>query len=238
VNNPAAQDGLKKLRARFGASDDSPERNLIWVALGDSVTAGCTVGPGMLGEEVYHAVVARELERLFPGSGFDVINAGVGGDNTVGGLVRLQADVLDHSPDLVTICFGLNDSGKGEAGLDLFERNLVEIVERVRAIGAAVVLMTPNMMVTRPNQNVPPEHAETVGDFIQRQTGGLLDRYVERIRAAAGATSSPLADAYAEWQRRHQAGEDTTALLENGLNHPGAEGHRILAAALLEAILS
>src|SRR5262245_24514574 len=100
-----------KLRAKLTVDPSSwRERNVMLVALGDSVTQGLGLNPVMLGTEVYHEVFRRELITLYPTRSFSLVNAGVGGDNTGGGLARLQHDVLDPHPDLVTICFGLNDS--------------------------------------------------------------------------------------------------------------------------------
>ena len=48
-----------------------------------------------------------------------MINAGVGGDTAWGGCGAIAADVLAFDPDLVTICFGLNDSGAGRGFGDL-----------------------------------------------------------------------------------------------------------------------
>jgi lysophospholipase L1-like esterase len=211
--------------------------NIILVALGDSVTQGLALNPKMLGEEVYHALLRRELHRQFPERSFSTINAGVGGDTTEGALARLEHDVLRHDPHLVTVCFGLNDSGKGRRGLPRFRENLTQIVDRIRQAGAAVVLMTPNMMALHDNERVDPNFRQALAGFIRCQTSGLLDRYVEEVRGVAAATGAPLADVYAEWKRRQAQGEDMTAHLANGLNHPDAFGHQIAAELLLQVIL-
>lgn len=200
------------------------DRNLILVALGDSVTQGLTVNPRMLGNDAYHEALRQRLMRRFPDRAFSSINSGVGGDSVPGGLRRLQADVLDHHPDLVVVCYGLNDCGRNDAGLDAFRRDLTEMVTRIRE-HAAVIVMTPNMMATRDNDHVDPNYRGSVDFIVSRQTDGTLARYVQVAREVAVAAEVPLADAYAEWERRFAAGDDIVRLLTNGLNHPDAEGH-------------
>jgi lysophospholipase L1-like esterase len=177
------------------------------------------------------------LHRQFPERTFSTINAGVNGDNTEGALARLEHDVLRHEPHLATVCFGLNDAVGGRRGLPRFRENLTQIVDRIRQAGAAVVLMTPNMMALHDNEHVDPNFRHVLASLIRCQTGGLLDRYVEEVRGVAAATGAPLADVYAEWKRRQAQGEDMTAHLANGLNHPDAFGHRIAAELLLQVIL-
>lgn len=235
----AKADGLQRFGDKLRRDPTAwRDRNMIIVAFGDSVTQGLTVTPRMIGEEVFHAVLRRELTHRFAERTFTTVNAGVGGDTAVGALERVQADVIDHHPDLVTICFGLNDSCDGEVGLDPFEHSLNEIVVRLRKEGVGVILLTPNMMPTRPSSQVDPNYRHSLEPYIERGTSGLFDRYVERIRRVAGRTATPLADAYAEWKRREENGEDMTQHLVNGLDHPDAEGHRIFAYLLLEIILA
>ena len=78
-----------------------------------------------------------------------MINAGISGNNTLQGLERLDRDVLRLSPDLVTVCFGLNDCCNGESFIDAYSRNLGEIFDRCLACGADVIFLTPNRMNTR-----------------------------------------------------------------------------------------
>ena len=174
---------VARLRAKLNNDDIAwRQRNVILVALGDSVTQGLTLNPALLHEETYHALLRRELARAFPERTFSSINAGVGGESAAAGLARLQSDVLDHHPDIVTVAFALNDSGGGEAKLESFAASLREIVTRVSASGAFVVLMTPNMMATRDNGRVDPKFADRLPAFIERQTSGVLARYAQAVR--------------------------------------------------------
>ena len=76
------------------------------VCLGDSVT-GIYYHTG--GRRAYPEMLAVALKMQYPQADVTVINAGISGHSTVDGLQRLQKDVLDHKPDLVTVMFALND---------------------------------------------------------------------------------------------------------------------------------
>ena len=103
--------------------------------LGDSVTQGCfelTVDPsGNVNTRfdqahTYHAYLQQMLASLYPAVPINIINAGLSGGNAPEGAARLDRDVLRHAPDLVIVCFGLNDSCSGPDGLEAYA--LVEIV--------------------------------------------------------------------------------------------------------------
>ncbi len=102
------------------------------VAFGDSLTAGLGVSP----DESYPARLQEKL--LLSGYRYRVVNAGVSGDTTAGG-VRRVAWVLKSKPDLVILELGAND---GLRGLNLAETraNLEQIIQRLLAGGARVVL--------------------------------------------------------------------------------------------------
>ena len=99
------------------------------LAFGDSITFGTGAGE----EESYPAVLARMIGRK-------VVNAGVPGDVTAGGLTRLP-DVLDREkPLIVIICLGGNDflrrMNKHET-----TANIPQIVHVARQKDAALVLI-------------------------------------------------------------------------------------------------
>jgi lysophospholipase L1-like esterase len=75
------------------------------VMLGDSTTLCSRNAPGTkLTDYVQSTLTQHNLQAT-------VINSGVGGDTVKGGLARLQSAVFAHDPAVVTISFGLNDTG-------------------------------------------------------------------------------------------------------------------------------
>jgi acyl-CoA thioesterase-1 len=109
------------------------------VFLGDSLTAGY----GLPEEQAFPALVQEFLRK----DGFDwrVVNAGISGDTTQGGLKRLKW-VLRANPGLVFVALGGNDGLRG-LKLENTQANLEEIIlrlkeENVRVVLAGVLLPT------------------------------------------------------------------------------------------------
>ena len=107
------------------------------VFLGDSLTAGLGVDK----EQAFPALLGDLLKA--DGLPVSVVNAGVSGDTTAGGLARLDW-LLKQKPDVLVVGLGGND---GLRGLDVTasEANLREIVTRAKAAGAGVLLLGMQM---------------------------------------------------------------------------------------------
>ena len=102
------------------------------LCLGDSLTAGY----GLEESQAWPALLeARLAEARTPSR---VVNAGVSGDTTTGGLQRLKF-ALRTKPDLVIIALGGNDGLRGQE-IPVIEANLRTLVERVRAAKAIPIL--------------------------------------------------------------------------------------------------
>jgi acyl-CoA thioesterase I len=102
------------------------------VAFGNSLTAGA----GIPAEESYPSQLQRRLDES--GYRYRVINAGVSGDTTAGGLRRVDW-ALKSRPQIVILELGANDGLRG-LSLDQMYDNLEAIIRRVQAAGAKVVL--------------------------------------------------------------------------------------------------
>jgi len=73
-----------------------------------------------------------------------VVNAGVGGNNTLDLLERLEEDVLIRNPDIVILMIGTNDMLNARKMIPYkdYEKNVREIVGKIKANGCEVVLMS------------------------------------------------------------------------------------------------
>ncbi len=121
------------------ASDTRPRI----VAFGDSLTAGL----GVQADDAYPAQLQRKLDDLkYP---YRVINAGVSGDTTAGGLRRVPW-ILNNKPELVILELGANDGLRG-LSIDQTKNNLGQIVKQLREAGAVVVLA---------GMKLPPNYGE------------------------------------------------------------------------------
>jgi acyl-CoA thioesterase-1 len=115
------------------ASPVAAKERLRIVALGDSLTAGYGLAPA----EAFPAQLEARLKAL--GVDAEIVNAGVSGDTTAGGLARLDWALADRS-DYVLIELGANDALRG---LDPREAkaNLEKIIAGIEAKGAKPILL-------------------------------------------------------------------------------------------------
>ena len=102
------------------------------MAFGDSLIAGF----GLQNYDGFSEQLSRSLKR--DGYHVIVINAGISGDTTAGGVARVDW-VMRVNPDLVILELGAND---GLRGFDpnVTKNNLAIIIRRIRAKGAHVLL--------------------------------------------------------------------------------------------------
>lgn len=102
------------------------------VFLGDSLTAGY----GLDASEAYPSIVQQRLKAA--GLDTEVVNAGVSGDTSAGGLRRVDW-ALDGDVRVLVIALGGNDALRG-LGVDDLRRNLAAIIDHARRRNVTVVL--------------------------------------------------------------------------------------------------
>jgi len=102
------------------------------VLLGDSLTAGYGLAP----DDAYPSILQRRLRE--DGLAVDVVNAGVSGDTSAGGLRRLDW-ALEGPVRVLVVALGGNDALRGLTVDDL-KRNLTAIIERAQARKVTVIL--------------------------------------------------------------------------------------------------
>ena len=99
------------------------------LAFGDSLTHGNGAPKGQAYPEVLSGLLGHE-----------VINAGVPGETTTGGLQRLQQELDAHMPTLVILCEGGNDFLRRQ-DQSTTHQNLRQMIGMIRANGAEVILI-------------------------------------------------------------------------------------------------
>lgn len=171
--------------------------------LGDSLTAGWNLSE----EQAFPALIEQRLREQ--GRPVRVLNAGVSGDTTAGGLARLDW-ILRQKPAVVVVALGAND---GLRGLDLgqMQANLRQILDRVAAGGAKPLLV---------GMKIPPSLGpEYARDFEETYT---------KLARTTGVPFVPfLLDGVA-------GRADLT--FPDGL-HPTAEGHVRMTATVLPYVV-
>jgi acyl-CoA thioesterase I len=178
----------------LGVAPTSAAAGVIAV-LGDSLTAGF----GVAKDEAFPALLQARLQR--EGYDYRVVNAGVSGDTSAGGLRRVDW-VLRTKPDVVVVALGANDGLRGQSPAALRD-NLESIIARLRGAGAQVLLAGMQM---------PPNY----GAEYTKQFAAVFPEVARRT----GVAFMPfLLDGVAAQPR----------LLQPDGIHPSAAGHQIIA---------
>lgn len=180
------------------AVDDRPRI----VAFGDSLTAGL----GVAAEHAYPARLQRRLDEQ--GLRYRVINAGVSGDTTAGGLRRVDW-VLKSRPDFVILELGANDGLRG-LNLEETKANLERIIKRCQEASVTVILA---------GMKLPPNYGREYTKGFEAMYPALAKQYRLTLipfflDGVAGSTSLNQADGI----------------------HPTSEGYRIIAEKILEIV--
>ena len=170
--------------------------------LGDSLTAG--YGLDDASTQAFPALIERRLRETGRGGEFAVVNAGVSGDTTAGGLHRIDWLLTRRSPEVFILELGGNDGLRGLPPAET-ERNLRAIVAKVRAKNPAVRVIVAGMMM-------PTSFGE---DYVKR--------FAAVFPAVAQAENATLIPFVLEG-----VGGDPKLNQRDGI-HPTAEGHRVVA---------
>ena len=172
------------------------------VAFGNSLTAGLGVSP----DQSYPAQLQRRLREA--GYHHEVINAGVSGDTTTGGLRRLDW-ILKSRPSMVILELGANDGLRGQP-LSLMASNLAKIIDGLRQAGVEVVLA---------GMQIPPNYGL---DY----TTGFASLFEQLARDHSVTFIPFFLEGVAARKELNQA---------DGI-HPTAEGYRIVAQTVFDVI--
>jgi acyl-CoA thioesterase-1 len=122
------------LQFTFISAQSAHAEALKLLALGDSLTAGYGLGPG---DRLTDRLQAK-IDEAYGAGAVRIINAGVSGDTTKGGLARLDWALFDE-PDMALVALGGNDMLRGLEPQDSYE-NLDGILARLEKEGVPVLL--------------------------------------------------------------------------------------------------
>lgn len=176
--------------------------------LGDSLTAGY----GLTTEDAFPAVAGRILRQK--GKKVNIINAGISGDTSAGGLARIDW-VLKQPVDILFLELGANDGLRG-LPVASTEKNLQAIIDKVRSKNKQVRIILAGMLVP---PNMGKDYATQFEQvYIRLAARNKCERIPFLLEEVGGVA------------RLNQA---------DGI-HPTAEGHRIIGtrvAGILQTML-
>lgn len=172
------------------------------VAFGNSLTAGL----GVTTEEAYPAQLQRRLEEV--GYQVRVINAGVSGETSAGGVRRVDW-VLRSKPNVVILELGGNDGLRG-INPEQTQANLDQIIRRFREADIPVILA---------GMRLPPNYGEA-----------FTSRFAAVYHDLAREHRLVLIPFFLEGVATH---DDLTQA--DGI-HPTAEGYRVIVDNLLPVL--
>ena len=178
----------------------------------------------------YTVYVADHFALRYPKAKITFRNAGWHSDNASSALARMQRDVLNLKPTVVSLCFGMNDGGQAAFNPAVYEaylNNMSNMVAQLRAAQVKVVLLTPGCI--DPDQN-PRLKACNYNETLARFAAGL--------KALAARENIPIFDIHAlmlDVQTRAKLEDPAFTMLPDGI-HPTARGGALMAYGLLQAL--
>ncbi len=199
------------------------------VFLGDSITHQC----------LYTQYLEDFFYTRFPDRRIRFHNAGVSGDKAGDALARFDDDVAAFQPRLVTILLGMNDGRYEDINaetFDIYSRDMTALLDRVAAIGATPIVMSPTMFDHHQLalKMEDPEYRFRTRSFHPRYNA-LLAYFGGWLREQAGERGLPYADQWAPMNQHtftQRRVEPDFTLVPDAI-HPAPAGHFLMAFELL-----
>lgn len=203
---------LEDLKVQLGKKwPDNKTVNIVFH--GHSVPAGYARTPVVNTLHAYPYLTLCGLKERYPTAVINVITTAIGGEQSEQGAERFEAEVLTHRPDVLLIDYALNDR---TIGLERSEKAWRQMIEAALGRGVKIILLTPT-----------PDLSENI-----LADEGRLAAHAELIRRLAAEYHVGLADVYAAFRARAEAGEQISLYMSQ-VNHPNALGHSVAAAEIL-----
>lgn len=174
------------------------------------------------------------------GTDYTVINAGIGGNNTLDLLKRIDRDCLAHQPELTVLMIGTNDMNSMKyVPLEQYRANVATLVKKIQAQKSQVLLMTicpfiEEFLFTRHKR----EHYGAEGPSGRRAAVN------KTIRELATQYNTAFLDLGALFDKAGKVGTGKDSLIQNVENsnktdgvHPTTEGYRFIGLAVYDFIV-
>ena len=189
------------------------------VCHGHSVPAGYFATPFVNTFSAYPHLLHQMIKERYPFAVANVIVTGIGGENSEQGEKRFQTEVLNHTPDVLTIDYSLNDR---RLGLDAACTAWVKMIESALEREIKVILCTPTWDQSYLKQD---------------EEWQMLVRHAEQVRQLADKYNLGLADSFDAFERHIAVPSDLSKYLAH-VNHPTKAGHLLVAEEIAKYFLA
>ncbi len=195
------------------------------VFLGDSITAG---GAGLNG---FITMIRSSLDKKYPELKIECLGAGVSGNRVPDLQARVEKDVVAKEPTIVVIYIGINDVWRGQTDPnrgttpDSFTSGLKEVISKIQAGGARVILCTPSVIGEKKHGSNPPD--------------AKLDEYSDLSRSLAKERNLQLCDlrkAFVDYIALHNPEDKEKGILTSDQVHLNLAGNQFVAEKMLGAL--
>jgi lysophospholipase L1-like esterase len=193
------------------------------------------VGDSITEQKQYSRFIEMYLTVCVPQLDLKVMQFGWSGEWARGFAGRMNNDLMPFKPDVVTTCYGMNDGSYrpydpkiGEA----YENPMRDIVTRLKAVGATVVVGSPGAVDTRYWRGGDAAQIAAYNDNLAH-----LRDIARKVAAEAGMPFANVHDQMIDVMAKAKAvlGADYDVCGRDGV-HPGPNGHLIMAYAFLKAM--
>lgn len=194
------------------------------LCFGDSLTYGVTQQtPGLPSGaqtelapvEGYVNKLWRRLEQEY-GTGFELVNAGLGAENTTEGVDRLRYEMAQHNPDLVLLLEGVVDVNNSAPRFPVVRENLAFMMELAHRQGRVVIIGTYPRLNTDGFRTNGAENIPRLNDVIRQEANKQGVAIADHEMAVLG---------------------DLTGQGPDGL-HPNNQGYEVMAQTWFETIVA
>ena len=166
-------------RASSAVAADAEDTRRTVLFYGDSLTAGYGLNDPT--ETAFPALIQDKLNEA--GQPYHVVNAGLSGETSSGGLRRIDW-VLRQPVDIFVLELGANDGLRG-LPLDLLESNLQKILDRVRTKNPDVKLVVAGMQMPTSMGGYADDFAEIFPRLAEANNAALIPFLLEGVGGVA-----------------------------------------------------
>ncbi len=189
---------------------------------GDSITDCHRVyeDPNNLGEG-YVVYTVDAIKKAFPDIDIEFINRGISGNRTENLLSRVDEELIDLQPDIVTILIGINDTWHKymidlETTIDYFRSNYETVLKRIKSeTNAKIVMLEPFLLYNMDKDYMREDLNEKI-DCVRKLAMQYADAFIplDGMFVAANIEGTP-----------------NVELSPDGV-HPDTKGKKLIAEAL------